>query len=100
VTKNATQLLKDDGFPLGLFEWASFKSQQLNIDSQFQLLMVSDGWLETIPDEESNKPASEQFLLDFVNQHPIELSTLLAPVNQYQKKNPPDDITVFLVEKE
>ncbi|MDQ7050310.1 MAG: response regulator [Enterobacterales bacterium] len=100
LAKSGIQLLKDDGFPLGLFEWASFKSQQLNIDSQFQLLMVSDGWLETIPNEASGKPASEQFLLEFINQQPIELSTLLAPVKQYQKKNPPDDVTVFIVEKE
>jgi len=100
VTNNKTQILKDDGFPLGLFEWASFKSQQINIGNKFQLLMVSDGWLETIPTDSSNKPASEQFLLDFVSEHSINLSALLSPVKQYQKENPPDDITVFLVQKE
>ncbi len=100
VTNNRTELLKDDGFPLGLFEWANFKSQQINIGHKFQLLMVSDGWLETIPNDKSIKPASEAFLLDYVSKQPMDLETLLAPVKNYQKENPPDDITIFIVEKE
>ncbi len=90
--------LKDDGFPLGLFEWATFSNKTVDILAGFKLLMVSDGWLELIP--VGDKPASEEFLLDFAESNPINIPVLMKPVKQYQNNNPPDDITVFIVEKE
>jgi len=90
--------LKDDGFPLGLFSWATYQSNMVSIDRGFKLLMVSDGWLELIP--VGDKPASEAYLLDFVKKNPINIPVLMKPVKQYQDDNPPDDITVFIVEKE
>jgi len=90
--------LKDDGFPLGLFEWATFSSKSIDIEKGFKLLMVSDGWLELIP--VGDKPASEDYLMEFAAKNPINIPVLMKPVKQYQDKNPPDDITVFIVEKE
>jgi len=98
VTSNDIVALKDDGFPLGLFNWATYQCKMLSIDSGFKLLMVSDGWLELIP--VGDKPASEAYLLDFVKKNPINIPALMKPVKQYQDDNPPDDITVFIVEKE
>jgi len=92
------QALKDDGFPLGLFEWATFNLKKLNIAQGFKLLMVSDGWLELIP--AGDQPASEDFLLDFVNRNPINIPVLMKPVKQYQDEKPPDDITIFIVERD
>ncbi len=91
-------LLKDDGFPLGLFEWANFSNKTISIKNQFKLLMVSDGWLELIPIE--NKSNSEEYLLDFVKNNPINLAQLMKPVEQFKDKSAPDDITVFIVEKD
>jgi len=90
--------LKDDGFPLGLFNWATYQCNMVNIDRGFKLLMVSDGWLELIP--VGDKPASEDYLLEFVQKNPINIPVLMKPVKQYQDDNPPDDITVFIVEKD
>jgi len=98
ITGERIEALRDDGFPLGLFEWASFKSKVINMGKNFKLLMVSDGWLELLNAE--NIPASESHLLDFVRENPINISTLMKPVKQYHDGNPPDDITVFIVEKE
>jgi len=92
------QALKDDGFPLGLFTWATFTCKKLNIERGFKLLMVSDGWLELIPT--GDQPASESYLLDFVNKNPVNIPVLMKPVKQYQDENPPDDITIFIVEKD
>ncbi len=92
------ELLKDDGFPLGLFDWATFKSNVLKIKKDFKLLMVSDGWLELIPTE--SEPAGESFLIDFAKNNPINIPMLMKPVKQLKDSNPPDDITVFIVEKE
>jgi len=98
VSKNNKVALKDDGFPLGLFEWASYYSKQIDISEGFKLLMVSDGWLELVPI--GDKPADESFLFDFVSNNPINIPVLMKPVKQYQDDNPPDDITIFIVEKE
>jgi serine phosphatase RsbU (regulator of sigma subunit) len=98
VTENSVNLLREDGFPLGLFEWATFSTKNVAIENGFKLLMVSDGWLELIPSD--GQPASEQFLLDFARNNPINVPVLMKPVKQFQDKNPPDDITVFIVEKD
>jgi phosphoserine phosphatase RsbU/P len=98
VMNDEVRALKDDGFPLGLFEWATFNSKTIDVNQAFKLLMVSDGWLELIPVE--RKPASESYLLDFVANNPINIPVLMKPVNRFQDDNPPDDITVFILEKE
>ena len=98
VENRQVTALKDDGFPLGLFEWATFNCKTIEIKTGFKLLMVSDGWLELIPT--GGKPASEDYLIEFVGKNPINIPVLMKPVKQYQDKNPPDDITVFIVEKD
>lgn len=90
--------LKDDGFPLGLFDWATFSNKCAGIGGGFKLLMVSDGWLELVPT--GNTPANESYLLEFAQNNPIEIAELMMPVKPFQKTNPPDDITVFIVNKE
>ncbi|MBV1908569.1 MAG: response regulator [Kangiellaceae bacterium] len=98
IEEQQVTALKDDGFPLGLFSWATFASKTIDVKNGFKLLMVSDGWLELIP--VGGKPASEDYLLEFVEKNPINIPVLMKPVKQYQDNNPPDDITVFIVEKE
>lgn len=98
IEKDSVTALKDDGFPLGLFEWATFSRKTIEVKNQFKLLMVSDGWLELIP--LGDKPASESYLLEFAENNPINIPMLMKPVKQYQNSNPPDDITVFILEKE
>jgi serine phosphatase RsbU (regulator of sigma subunit) len=98
LTDESVDLLREDGFPLGLFDWASFESSTVSIKSGFKLLMVSDGWLELIPSD--GQPASEQYLLEFARKNPINIPVLMKPVKQYQDNNPPDDITVFIIEKD
>ena len=98
VANNEPVALRDDGFPLGLFEWATFSNKTVDVSDGFKLLMVSDGWLELIPVD--GKPASESYLLEFATKNPINIPVLMKPVKRYQEDNPPDDITVFIVEKE
>lgn len=91
-------LLNDGGFPLGLFEWASYQNNQINMAPDFQLLMVSDGWLELISDQ--SVPPKESFLLSYVKENKVDIPSFMRPVKSYPKKNLPDDITVFIVTKE
>lgn len=98
IIDNQYTFLNDGGFPLGLFEWASFNNSQISIGADFKLLMVSDGWLELISD--GVKPAEESSLLEYVKENQISISSLMEPVKNYAKDNMPDDITIFIVTKE
>jgi sigma-B regulation protein RsbU (phosphoserine phosphatase) len=98
VRRGQAESLKDDGFPLGLFDWATFNSIKVSIGGGFKLLMVSDGWLEMLPS--GNTPASESYLLEFAQSNPIKIAEFMDPVKRYQNDSPPDDITIFIVEKE
>lgn len=91
-------ILAEGGFPLGLFDWATFDTRQIKIASDFKLLMVSDGWLELL--SEQKNPAGEAVLVDYVNEKGLTLESLMKPIGQYPKDTMPDDITVFIVTKE
>ena len=91
-------LLADGGFPIGLFEWASFETGQLRLAPDFKLLMVSDGWLELLATTTS--ASQEQQLLAFVADNSISIDSILAPVAEFDNERIPDDVTVFIVAKE
>jgi phosphoserine phosphatase RsbU/P len=90
-------LLNEGGFPLGLFEWASYENYQIDLADDFKLLMVSDGWLELLSTEK--EPAKEASLLNYVKNNQFNIGSMMQPVNEYAKGNMPDDITVFIVAK-
>ncbi|TQV82899.1 response regulator [Aliikangiella coralliicola] len=98
VNGGEVRLLKEGGFPIGLFDWANFQNYEIEISSDFQLLMVSDGWLELISGQSG--PTGESFLLDYVKDNQISIPSFMRPVKQYPSDNMPDDITVFIVTKE
>lgn len=98
VNNDKVSLISTCGFPVGLFEWANYENEHFLIGRKFQLLMVSDGWLELISGKEG--PAGEEFLFDYVSENTIGISNMMQPVTEYPKDNLPDDITVFIVTKE
>jgi phosphoserine phosphatase RsbU/P len=93
-----SRLLADGGFPVGLFEWASFETHQLQMSEDFKIIMVSDGWLELIAGE--YRANGENFLLDYVTNNPIDIESLMRPIQQFSDQVLPDDVTVFIVSKE
>jgi serine phosphatase RsbU (regulator of sigma subunit) len=98
VNQSKMTFLNEGGFPLGLFDWATFENRQRTIAKDFQLLMVSDGWLELI--SEDSAPAKESFLLNYVQNNQISIPALMRPVKKYPENKMPDDITIFTVNKE
>jgi len=92
------QLLNQSGFPLGLFDWVSFESYEVTISSDFQLILVSDGWLELF--STNDEPAQELFLMQYLEKNPLSIDILTEPVRQYPNNNTPDDITIFLITKQ
>lgn len=97
-SNNKVTMITSCGFPVGLFEWANYQNEQLLIGREFQLLMVSDGWLELVSGKSG--PAGEDFLENYVTENNIAIDSMMLPVKQYPKDTLPDDITVFIVTKE
>jgi phosphoserine phosphatase RsbU/P len=96
-SNNQYKLLDQGGFPLGLFDWASYQSFELSIDKNFAMVMVSDGWLELFDTEsERNK---ESLLINYVTDDEINMNYMLQPLKDYNSINVPDDITIFLISK-
>lgn len=98
MQNNTISFLKEDGFPLGLFDWVVYKNKTIKIYKDFKLLMVSDGWLEL--KSENDKPASEAELLEFTQNNLLNIDAFMKPFDNYKKANLPDDITIFIVKKE
>jgi len=98
ANRGRAEMLIDGGFPVGLFDWASFENNEIVISNDFKLLMVSDGWLELI--SKDNKPTEESFLLEYIRDNPVNIPSLMRPVKQFPENKMPDDITIFIVSKE
>ncbi|TQV71436.1 response regulator [Aliikangiella marina] len=98
VNNGRVELLTDGGFPVGLFEWASFENRQVSLAKDFKLLMVSDGWLE-VKSADSHLEG-EAYLYDYVMSHGIDVENLMYPVKKYPEDTLPDDVTVFYIKKE
>ena len=99
ISGGSSELLKDNGFPLGLFDWATFSNRSIAIRKDFKIAMVSDGWLESIKIGKSS--ADEAYLLNFSNSNPISLSSFINAADQDDiEQMPMDDITVFIVSRE
>lgn len=96
-SKDKTYFLDVGGFPLGLFEWANFEDSQVEIDSDFKLLMVSDGWLDIIAGD--SELIEESFLLDYAINNQITIASLLEPIKESLQENMPDDITIFTISR-
>ncbi|WP_196138459.1 response regulator [Aliikangiella sp. G2MR2-5] len=98
INNQQVSVLNSCGFPVGLFEWANFENETITVGKNFKLVMVSDGWLELVSEE--NGPAGEEFLVNYLHTNSITIDNLMKPVRQYPEDNLPDDITVFIITKE
>lgn len=98
INRGKMSLLRDGGFPVGLFGWANFNNKKLKIDRDFKLIMVSDGWLALL--SQDTVPAEESALLERVKGGDVDVSAMMSPVKQRSRDNMTDDITVFIVSKD
>lgn len=83
--------------PIGLFDFASYQTESLQLPSEFVLLLISDGILETLP--HTSLRDKQAFLLDTVHDTGPSIDKLLQALGLEHAGPLPDDITLLLVEK-
>lgn len=83
--------------PIGLFDFASYQTETLQLPSRFTLVMISDGILETLP--QISLRDKQAFLLEAVQETDLKIENLLQALALDRSELLPDDVTLLLVEK-
>lgn len=89
------QFLGGNSFPVGLFDWASYETEERMLAERASLLLCSDGVLE-IP-EEAALARDETLILSLTNKGELNVPSLLERVNRLVQGSPIDDIAIFLI---
>ena len=83
--------------PIGLFDFASYQAESLQLPPKFALVLISDGILETLP--QANLRSKQAFLLETVQQTDLKIENLVQALALDQSILLPDDVTLLLIEK-
>lgn len=83
--------------PIGLFDFANYQAESLQLPPQFALVLISDGVLETLP--QASLRDKQAFLLELVGSTPLTVESLLQALNLDQSNPLPDDVTLLLIKK-
>lgn len=91
------KIIEGNGFPIGLFDWAKYESQEINLPKRFTLSMFSDGLLEVLANP--NDEDKEKWLLNMCRSHKVTIANIVEQLRSTCKKAPPDDITLFMLQR-
>jgi serine phosphatase RsbU (regulator of sigma subunit) len=97
LTGNQRYILEERGFPVGLFNWASYDAFQLDIESEFSMFLFSDGVLESM---ELSGIAPESKLLTLKLDHKTQTNDIIEQLNAEKMKQLPDDVSIFILHRE
>ena len=90
--------IESQGKPIGMFEFAEYKSKVLQLPEQFVLALLSDGVLEVLPQAQVGDKLS--FLLSLFDNDKITINSLGRKLGvDVVKQSLPDDVTLMLVKR-
>lgn len=97
LNANHPFIIKDKGFPIGLFDWANYQNYEIILNTNTTIGLFSDGLFEILKDP--TLKSKEHLLLSLVSNHQISIESLKNKLQLAGVKDPPDDITMFLVQR-
>jgi serine phosphatase RsbU (regulator of sigma subunit) len=83
--------------PIGLFDFASYQVDSLQLPPEFALILISDGILETLP--QASLRDKQSFLLETIRGIDLTIENLIQALGLDQSEPLPDDVTLLLVER-
>jgi serine phosphatase RsbU (regulator of sigma subunit) len=83
--------------PIGLFDFASYQIESLDLPPRFVLALVSDGILETLP--QATLRGKQAFLLDRIRDIDLDIEDLIQNLALDRAGPLPDDVTLLLVKR-
>lgn len=83
--------------PIGLFDFASFQTESIQLPARFAMVLISDGILETLP--QASLRDKQAFLLHLVGGTDLAIENLIQELGLDQAGPLPDDVTLLLIER-
>jgi serine phosphatase RsbU (regulator of sigma subunit) len=83
--------------PIGLFDFASYQTESIQLPSHFAMVLISDGILETLP--QTSLGDKQAFLLDIINGTDLTIENLIQELGLDRAGPLPDDVTLLLIER-
>ena len=84
--------------PVGLFDFAKYRTETLELPQTFVMAIISDGVLEILP--QPTLEEKQAYLLDLIKEPQVTTDSLVGRLNLNQDDTLPDDITLLLLKKE
>jgi serine phosphatase RsbU (regulator of sigma subunit) len=81
--------------PVGLFDFASYQIESLDLPRWFAMVLISDGILETLP--QTTLRDKQAFLLDRIQNTELDIENLIQVLGLDCAGPLPDDVTLLLV---
>lgn len=92
------QLIGNKGLPVGLFDFAEYQTESLELPPQFTMTLISDGILETLPQPTLRDKLAH--LSSIVSNDDGSLDGLIQRLGLDRSLDLPDDITVLRLRRE
>ena len=83
--------------PIGLFDFANYQVESLNLPQRFVLALISDGILETLP--QATLRDKQAFLLEQIRDTDLDIENLIQALGLDQVGPLPDDVTLLLIKR-
>ena len=83
--------------PIGLFDFASYQTESIQLPARFAMVLISDGILETLP--QASLRDKQAFLLHLVGGTDLAIENLIQELGLDQAGPLPDDVTLLLIER-
>ncbi|MDF2179723.1 SpoIIE family protein phosphatase [Aliiglaciecola sp. CAU 1673] len=96
ISEGESQFLEMKGTPTGLFDFAEYESALLNLPTDFQLILFSDGVMEVM--QEDSLDNKLKVLKQTVLPHVTDLRALTTTLGRQDERHLPDDMTLLMME--
>ncbi|MFT5452905.1 MAG: sigma-B regulation protein RsbU (phosphoserine phosphatase) [Enterobacterales bacterium] len=95
---NGTQQINllEDGFPIGLFEWAEYEQHDLKLNNNFRLGMFSSGLVDILTN--GNRSLSAEYLAAICKDDDVSVAGIIQQLNLSTKSYYQDDMVAFLIQ--
>jgi phosphoserine phosphatase RsbU/P len=100
VSGNTTEIIREKGFPVGMFEFSDFEDATLSLPDDFMLYLVSDGIFDLLPPTD-DLAARDALLVEQLTSCGEAIENLTKQFNLNPDTSPEeiDDITFLCVRK-
>lgn len=91
------RFLESKSLPVGLFDFAEYRSDTVTLPDNFVMTLFSDGILETL--SQPNLREKQQYLLSLAGDMNTDLQTLVRQLGLDHPVSLPDDITLLIIKR-